>query len=158
MFAQSHDMPEHADLFARAALAARDPDRFGNMTQLGEDEQNTLAYEAAHKWHGPFSAYHIRSAMMRPLTDSFKCSGTRSRYVPLAQPHKGYVTWTRQLHRSAACDSASSTDVLSHVVGSNGIQRRKVRVSRTCLDVKLIWMALTSRIIACPGRKTLVLQ
>lgn len=45
-------MSEHADLFGRAALVARDPDQFESVSELGEDEQAALAYERGHKWHG----------------------------------------------------------------------------------------------------------
>lgn len=46
-------MSEHADLFARAALVARNPTTFENITQLSEDEISALIYERDHKWHGP---------------------------------------------------------------------------------------------------------
>lgn len=46
-------MPEHAALFGRAALVARDPERFGTVTELDEQERNALSYERDHKWHGP---------------------------------------------------------------------------------------------------------
>ncbi|KAI9150476.1 MFS transporter [Paramyrothecium foliicola] len=53
LFAQEHGMPEHKELFARAALVARDPERFEMVPDLTEDERNALAYERDHKWHGP---------------------------------------------------------------------------------------------------------
>lgn len=46
-------MPEHADLFGRAALVARDPNRFEMLEELSEDEKAALIYERDHKWHGP---------------------------------------------------------------------------------------------------------
>ena len=47
-------MPEHADLFGRAALVARDPEEWGeNVAELDETEHNALRYERDHKWHGP---------------------------------------------------------------------------------------------------------
>jgi hypothetical protein len=46
-------MPEHTDLFARAALVAREPQRFGSISELSEEELTALAYERDHKWHGP---------------------------------------------------------------------------------------------------------
>ncbi|EME44989.1 hypothetical protein DOTSEDRAFT_170095 [Dothistroma septosporum NZE10] len=52
-FAESCGMPEHADLFSKAALVARDPDRFENVDSLSETERSALAYERDHKWHGP---------------------------------------------------------------------------------------------------------
>lgn len=46
-------MPEHAALLGRAALVARDPERYQMVTELNEEERNALAYEHDHKWHGP---------------------------------------------------------------------------------------------------------
>lgn len=47
-------MSEHADLFGRAALVARENDRFESVSELREDELAALRYEKDHKWHGPF--------------------------------------------------------------------------------------------------------
>ncbi|KAL8647715.1 MAG: hypothetical protein Q9210_005390 [Variospora velana] len=52
IFAESHDMAEHADLFGRAALVAREPNQFDGMTELDDAERAALAYERDHKWHG----------------------------------------------------------------------------------------------------------
>jgi hypothetical protein len=46
-------MPEHADLFARGALVARDPDNFEQVSELSQEEREKLIYERDHKWHGP---------------------------------------------------------------------------------------------------------
>lgn len=46
-------MAEHAGLFGRAALVARDQQRFEMITELEEDERAALIYERDHKWHGP---------------------------------------------------------------------------------------------------------
>lgn len=53
VFAESHGMSEHAALFGRAGLVARDPDRFEMVSELEEAERTALAYEKGHKWHGP---------------------------------------------------------------------------------------------------------
>jgi hypothetical protein len=45
-------MSEHAALFGRAALVARDPARFEMVNQLEETERAALIYERDHKWHG----------------------------------------------------------------------------------------------------------
>ncbi|RMY74789.1 hypothetical protein D0864_09949, partial [Hortaea werneckii] len=52
-FARDNGMPEHAEMFGRAALVARDPEKFDQVTELKEDERSALAYEHTHKWHGP---------------------------------------------------------------------------------------------------------
>ncbi|KAI5269337.1 hypothetical protein E4T47_07141 [Aureobasidium subglaciale] len=52
-FAESHGMAEDAALFGRAALVARDPQRFETIPDLTEEERAALIYERDHKWHGP---------------------------------------------------------------------------------------------------------
>jgi hypothetical protein len=49
-------MPEHAELFGRAALVARDG--FESVAELNEVERNALVYERDHKWHGPFMLWY----------------------------------------------------------------------------------------------------
>jgi hypothetical protein len=46
-------MAEHADLFATAALVARDQSRFEEIGDLTGAERAALIYERDHKWHGP---------------------------------------------------------------------------------------------------------
>lgn len=46
-------MADHASLFGRAALIARDPERFEMVNDLSEEERSALIYERDHKWHGP---------------------------------------------------------------------------------------------------------
>lgn len=54
-------MEEHADLFGRAALVARDPDNFDHIGALNDDERRALAYERDHKWNGPFMLWYAIS-------------------------------------------------------------------------------------------------
>jgi hypothetical protein len=46
-------MSEHAELFATAALVARDSESFEEVEQLTAEERAALIYERDHKWHGP---------------------------------------------------------------------------------------------------------
>lgn len=46
-------MGDQAALFGRAALVARDPERFETINDLTEEERAALIYERDHKWHGP---------------------------------------------------------------------------------------------------------
>jgi hypothetical protein len=46
-------MADHASLFGRAALVARDPERFEMLSELDQGERDALIYERDHKWHGP---------------------------------------------------------------------------------------------------------
>lgn len=45
-------MAEHAALFGRAALVARNQERFEMLAELDEQERDALIYEREHKWHG----------------------------------------------------------------------------------------------------------
>ena len=51
-FARTHDLEEHAALFGRAALVARDQKNFQSVAELSEEERHALQYERDHKWHG----------------------------------------------------------------------------------------------------------
>lgn len=51
-------MSEHAELFGRAALVARDPEMFETVGELDQEERTALAYERDHKWHGPFMLWY----------------------------------------------------------------------------------------------------
>jgi hypothetical protein len=52
-FAESNGMSDHADLFSRAALVARDPENIETMPELTQEERAALIYERDHKWYGP---------------------------------------------------------------------------------------------------------
>lgn len=54
-------MPEHAALFGRAALVARDPEAFDTVGELDSAEREALAYERDHKWHGPTMLWYAIS-------------------------------------------------------------------------------------------------
>ncbi|CAI6069174.1 unnamed protein product [Clonostachys chloroleuca] len=49
-FANSHGMPEHAELFGRAALVAREM-VISTIPELTNEELHALQYEKDHKWH-----------------------------------------------------------------------------------------------------------
>lgn len=51
-------MAEHAELFGRAALIARNPDRFETVNDINEAERAALVYERDHKWHGPKTLWY----------------------------------------------------------------------------------------------------
>ncbi|GAB7358318.1 hypothetical protein MBLNU230_g2391t1 [Neophaeotheca triangularis] len=53
LFAQNYGLEQYDELFSRAALVARDPDRIDDIFGLQEDEREALVYEKNHKWHGP---------------------------------------------------------------------------------------------------------
>lgn len=51
-------MAEHAALFGRAALVARDMEHFEQVQELLEDERAALVYERDHKWSGPVMLWY----------------------------------------------------------------------------------------------------
>jgi hypothetical protein len=57
-WAAHHGMAEHASLFGRAALVARDPSRFEMLTEIDEEERAKLIYERDHKWNGSFMLWY----------------------------------------------------------------------------------------------------
>ncbi|KAL9004688.1 MAG: hypothetical protein Q9188_002503 [Gyalolechia gomerana] len=57
-YAESHGMAEHAALFGRGALVARDPDKIETIAELDEEERAALVYEREHKWHGPVMLWY----------------------------------------------------------------------------------------------------
>lgn len=73
-------MAEHAELFGRAALVARDQQGFDKVQELSEDERGALAYERDHKWHGPKLVVTIPSTIISNML-LLGCSGTRSHCV-----------------------------------------------------------------------------
>jgi hypothetical protein len=57
-WASKHGMEEHAALFGKAALVARDPDRFEMLTDITDEDKNALIYERDHKWNGPVMLWY----------------------------------------------------------------------------------------------------
>ncbi|KAK5718239.1 hypothetical protein LTR17_015757 [Elasticomyces elasticus] len=53
IYAETHGLGEHAALFGRAALVARDPDGFERLQEIGETERAALIFEREHKWNNP---------------------------------------------------------------------------------------------------------
>ncbi|KAF7305929.1 Facilitated glucose transporter [Mycena chlorophos] len=52
-WAEANGMKDDAALFGRAALVAREGDRFEQVAELSVEEREALIYERDHKWHGP---------------------------------------------------------------------------------------------------------
>jgi hypothetical protein len=57
-WAAKNGMEEHAALFGKAALVARDPDRFEMLTDITDEDKNALIYERDHKWNGPVMLWY----------------------------------------------------------------------------------------------------
>jgi hypothetical protein len=76
-FAEAHGMAEHAALFGRAALVARDSERFEMLNDLDEQERASLIYERDHKWHGPKMLwYSIALCAMGAATQGWDQTGS----------------------------------------------------------------------------------
>lgn len=56
-FVKKHNLDEHENLFFKASLVAQNPAHYHNIDELSGEEKDALAYEQAHKWHGPFKLY-----------------------------------------------------------------------------------------------------
>ena len=53
-FCAEHSLTEYSALFGRAALIARDPASFGDLTVLSPEEVQALEVERDHKFRGSF--------------------------------------------------------------------------------------------------------
>ncbi|KAL8805240.1 MAG: hypothetical protein Q9223_005337 [Gallowayella weberi] len=91
-------MTEHAALFGRAALVARDPDKFDTVPELIQRERDALSYERDHKWHGPFMLwYSISLCAIGAATQGWDQTGSNGANLSfpqefgLANPETGEV-------------------------------------------------------------------
>ncbi|KAE9993868.1 hypothetical protein Vi05172_g5331 [Venturia inaequalis] len=98
-FAAAHHLSEHADLFGRAALVARDPDNWGqDVPSLSEEEKRVLAYERDHKWNGPFMLwYSIALCAVGAATQGWDQTGSNGANLSFPQEFgiagKGHDEW-----------------------------------------------------------------
>ncbi|CAF0905932.1 unnamed protein product [Adineta steineri] len=58
-FATEHGLAEHTFLFRRAALAARDGDKYESIPELTEEDRTALFNEIHHRWKQPWALYFI---------------------------------------------------------------------------------------------------
>ncbi|KAJ5482089.1 Major facilitator superfamily domaingeneral substrate transporter [Penicillium sp. IBT 31633x] len=76
-YAESHGMSEHADLFGRAAVIARNPQDFLSASEIDEEERSALTYERDHKWHGtPMLWYSIGLCAVGAATQGWDQTGS----------------------------------------------------------------------------------
>ncbi|RDW71661.1 putative facilitated glucose transporter [Coleophoma crateriformis] len=129
-FAETHGMAEHAALFGRAALVARDPDRFEMVTELEEQERHALAYERDHKWHGPFMLwYSIALCAMGAATQGWDQTGSNGANLSFPEEFgltgKGRDEWivgviNAIIFLTAGLIGAFIVDPLNHYLGRRG--------------------------------------
>ncbi|KAI4281441.1 MAG: hypothetical protein L6R38_003679 [Xanthoria sp. 2 TBL-2021] len=98
-FAELNGMPEHAALFGRAALVARDPEHFDTVNDLTGDERAALAYEKDHKWHGPFMLwYSISLCAVGAATQGWDQTGSNGANLSFPQ---AFGLWDERLNDGA---------------------------------------------------------
>ncbi|TVY67497.1 putative polyol transporter [Lachnellula suecica] len=85
-WANQHGMPEHAAMFGRAALVAREGERFEMVDSLEESERAALIYERDHKWHGPKMLwYSIGLCAMGAATQGWDQTGSNGANLSFPQ-------------------------------------------------------------------------
>jgi hypothetical protein len=86
-------MQEYASLFGRAALVARDPERFQNLAELETEELDALTYERDHKWYGSKMLwYSISLCAVGAATQGWDQVRTRTG-LTTAQFTNGRIDW-----------------------------------------------------------------
>ncbi|KAK2804073.1 hypothetical protein FQN51_002604 [Onygenales sp. PD_10] len=138
-WAESNGMAEHAELFGRAALVARDPERFEMITQLTEDERAALIYERDHKWHGPKMLwYSIGLCAVGAATQGWDQTGSNGAnltfHEALGIAGKGRDEWIVGLINAiifltAGLIGAFIVDPLNHYFGRRG----EIFITALCL-------------------------
>ncbi|KAI9902378.1 hypothetical protein N3K66_001730 [Trichothecium roseum] len=129
-YAETHNMSEHADLFGRAALVAREPAEFESVTELSEEERAALVYERDHKWHGPVMLwYSIALCAVGAATQGWDQTGANGANLSFPQEFgidgEGRDEWIVGLVNSiifltAGLIGAFITDPLNHYLGRRG--------------------------------------
>ncbi|KAF2188457.1 MFS transporter [Zopfia rhizophila CBS 207.26] len=146
-FAESHGMAEHAALFGRAALVARDPERFEMVTELDEQERAALAYERDHKWHGPFMLwYSIALCAIGAATQGWDQTGSNGANLSFPQEFgltgEGRDEWivgviNAIIFLTAGLIGAFVVDPLNHYFGRRG----EIFITACCLTATPIGSA-----------------
>ncbi|KAJ5825314.1 MFS transporter [Penicillium riverlandense] len=148
-FAELHGMSEHAELFARGALVARDPQRFGGISELSEDEVTALAYERDHKWHGPKMLwYSIALCAVGAATQGWDQTGANGANLSFPKEFgidgKGKDEWivgvvNAIIFLTAGLIGAFIVDPLNHYFGRRG----EIFITACCLTATPIGSGFT---------------
>nr|AXS58685.1 ITR1 myoinositol transporter-like protein homeolog f [Epichloe coenophiala] len=146
-FAEAHGMPEHAELFGKAALVARDPERFEMVSALDDDERSALMYERDHKWHGPFMLwYSISLCAIGAATQGWDQTGANGANLSFPEEFgltgEGRNEWIVGLINSiifltAGLIGAFIVDPLNHYLGRRG----EIFLTAACLTATPIGSA-----------------
>ncbi|KAH8714141.1 MFS transporter [Ilyonectria robusta] len=146
-FAEAHGMPEHASLFGRAALVARDPARFENLAEIDEHERGALIYERDHKWHGPVMLwYSIGLCAVGAATQGWDQTGSNGANLSFPKEFgidgKGKDEWivgivNAIIFLTAGLIGAFIVDPLNHYFGRRG----EIFITACCLTATPIGSA-----------------
>ncbi|ATY63701.1 plastidic glucose transporter 4 [Cordyceps militaris] len=151
-WARTHGMDADAALFGRAALVARDPDRFEHMPpeQLPADERAALAYERDHKWHGPKMLwYSISLCAIGAATQGWDQTGANGANLSFPEEFgltgEGRDEWIVGLINSiifltAGLIGAFIVDPLNHYLGRRG----EIFLTAACLTATPIGSAFAT--------------
>ncbi|KAG5971331.1 hypothetical protein E4U58_000102 [Claviceps cyperi] len=146
-FADAHGLSEHSELFGRAALIARDPERFELISSLHEGERTALIYERDHKWHGPFMLwYSIGLCAIGAATQGWDQTGANGANLSFPEEFgltgEGKNEWIVGLINSiifltAGLIGAFIVDPLNHFLGRRG----EIFLTAACLTATPIGSA-----------------
>ncbi|KAJ5158705.1 Major facilitator superfamily domain general substrate transporter [Penicillium coprophilum] len=148
-YAESHGMAEHAELFGRAAVVARNPQDFAAYDGLSDEERTALAYERDHKWHGPKMLwYSIGLCAIGAATQGWDQTGSNGANLSFPKDFgidgKGKDEWIVGIVNSiifltAGLVGAWIVDPLNHYLGRKG----EIFVTALCLTATPIGSAFT---------------
>ncbi|KAJ2979022.1 hypothetical protein NQ176_g3501 [Zarea fungicola] len=146
-WAKSNGMEQHADLFGRAALVARDPNMFEMLNELTDSERDALVYERDHKWHGPKMLwYSISLCAIGAATQGWDQTGANGANLSFPQEFNltgaGRDEWIVGLINSiifltAGLIGAFIVDPLNHYLGRRG----EIFLTAACLTATPIGSA-----------------
>ncbi|KAJ5885383.1 hypothetical protein N7495_009893 [Penicillium taxi] len=148
-FAESNNMSEHAELFGRAALVAREPSSFEGFAELDEQEIDALIYERDHKWHGPWMLwYAISLCAIGAATQGWDQTGSNG--ANLSFPEEFGINGTGRdewivgvvnavIFLTAGMVGAFIVDPLNHYLGRRG----EIFLTACCLTATPIGSAFT---------------
>ncbi|KAM3484077.1 hypothetical protein MY8738_002516 [Beauveria namnaoensis] len=149
-WANSHGMEQHASLFGRAALVARDPENFELMSELPDDERQALIYERNHKWHGPKMLwYSISLCAIGAATQGWDQTGANGANLSFPEEFnltgEGRDEWIVGLINSiifltAGLIGAFIVDPLNHYLGRRG----EIFLTAACLTATPIGSAFAT--------------
>ncbi|CAM1505188.1 Fc.00g108250.m01.CDS01 [Cosmosporella sp. VM-42] len=148
-FAETHGLSEHAALFGRAALVARDMNAFDRVTELNEEERTALQYEKDHKWHGSKMLwYSISLCAVGAATQGWDQTGSNG--ANLSFPEEFGIAGTGRdewivgivnaiIFLTAGLIGAFIVDPLNHYLGRRG----EIFLTACCLTATPIGSAFT---------------